>query len=340
MHDRLKEVGKRLWRLAIPLGGAVASIKFPEIIATARANWTLIFREQPPTWLTEGVLSPWVQPVLGVFVGGALVWALWPIVETAVDWATTRLKDRRMSVLTIAIGTILALVGLSLAWRGVSDVRKSTPPLSEGPVAAPAVAESKSDGTAPPSHRVDLAAPGAAPIVGARVADAIGKVARPVPTQEEFEVLKEAAPAKLAPPTPGLYSMVDVTYCRSQPRPFEDFTAADIKAQVARLAALVKAAEAERNAAMRAARPAPAEANDAEALARYERVGVETHEKIIRAHLGSMRNLRCEMLARTGTDRLDAISVGGSGVIHNGIITHPKAMSDVADYLIVLAKGL
>ncbi len=103
MRDAFKETGQRLWRLAIPFGGTVVSLKFGELVTTARANWTLVLHEVPPAWLTEIALAPWVQPALVFFICASLLWTLWPAVRGVIGWIIASFQKRRGAALTKAL---------------------------------------------------------------------------------------------------------------------------------------------------------------------------------------------------------------------------------------------
>lgn len=94
MRDALEETGKRLWRLAPAGVGTLVSLKFGELIATARTNWTLALHEPPPAWLTEKVLAPWVQPLLAAIIAASLAWALWPVVRGALGWIASLIRSK------------------------------------------------------------------------------------------------------------------------------------------------------------------------------------------------------------------------------------------------------
>lgn len=265
-------------------------------------------------------------PQIGAGPGTFIIAASVAVAGADVAWLMTpklSWRSRMVPILLIVLGITLIGVGAAmlLSLSGQSTAAGTSEQASPPPD-KPAFGDGDKDGesvTPPPNFKRDVPKvngekPGAAPEAASK-------------------------PATSLAPTPGLHPMVDVEYCRAYPRPFQGFTVEQLKAEVARVAIAIDAGETSRNDALRAAQPTPG-SNSAESLKRFEDVTKETHERLIGDHLATIRNLRCEMLARTGVDRLDAVTIPASGIISDGIIRDQHAMRDVAGYLATLAKGL
>jgi len=138
MRQRLKEVGKRAWRLLLPVVGGMVSFNLPDIIERLRANWMLATHATPPEWLTVSVLSPYIQPALVLFIAGSFMWLIWPTGFHPLRWVADQLARRKMSIVTLGLGVLCLGAGGYMTGRGLLDIIRQARPAPAATSASPA----------------------------------------------------------------------------------------------------------------------------------------------------------------------------------------------------------